>query len=175
MGSELKTLLDKATDLYGSVRNNYFEFGKVLLLISQIDKPAWDDFIAKIGLKTRRAYAYMEIYDAYKGSKIHKAKLAEIGWTKMHLMIPYKNHYPIDDLLTLASENNVPNLERVLRDQKSPQDLKVFTEYFTPKEYAEVERALKAEGMVKGPRGYTNRKEAFLKLIRKVNKAKVDA
>lgn len=173
--SELTSLLAKAEFLYGSILGDYFEFGKVLSSISEIDKAAWGDLIVKIGLKTRRAYACMEIYDAYKGDKIPKSKFAAIGWTKMHLIIPYKDQYALDELLDLASEHNVPNLKRVLRDQKPPQDLKIFTEYFTSKEYSEVERALKAEGMVMGPRGYSNRKEAFLRLIRKVNKAKDDA
>src|SRR3546814_4960055 len=72
-----------------------------------------------MGLGGRKAFYLIAIDRAFSELPVPKARLADIGWTKLHVLAPIVDHENYEDLLSKAEACSVRDLEAVVRGKMS--------------------------------------------------------
>src|SRR3546814_16959002 len=72
-----------------------------------------------MGLGGRKAFYLIAIDRAFSELPVPKARLADIGWTKLHVLAPIVDHEHYENLLSKVDDCSVRDLEDVERGKMS--------------------------------------------------------
>ncbi len=170
MALSTEELFEKALTLSGDVDDNFLELGKSLRQLQDRDSELFHKIVAKTNLGRRKAYYLVEVSRIFDPLPVPRSRLRKIGWTKLQLIGKHVKPDNMEDLLSLAEEVNAKELERRMRGEKPMGNAHCVLMYFSPKQYADLEEVLLANGGQRSGRGILNKEEALLKVIKKVKK-----
>ena len=124
--------------------------------------------MAKAGLGVRKAYYLIDVSRAFDPLKVDRARLKAVGWTKLATIAKKVTQETVEELVALAEQSNVKELERMARGDRSLGNSRCVMMYFSPKEYKELEEALVLHGArsSRGGRGLADKEKALLKIVR---------
>jgi len=168
----LNELYEKALQQSTHVEKTFLELGASLRRLYDRDRDLYHKVVEKSGLGPRKAYYLLDIsrkFDKLPG--VPKARLREIGWTKLMVIAKHLNPQNYDELLTMAEQNKVRDLEALLRGEKPKGDTaKCVLMYFTPEQYEVYAERLLKKGAYRSGRGILNKEEALIKILREHEK-----
>ena len=167
MTLSIEDLYDKVADMAGNVEDNFLELGKALRQLQDRDPDLFRKLVVNGTLGRRKAYYLVEVSRTFDSLPVPRARLRAIGWTKLQLIGKTINTANMEDLLTLAEENNAKELERHMKGEAPLGNAHCVLMYFSPKQFSEVESALLANGGTRTGRGILNKEKALLQVIRK--------
>jgi hypothetical protein len=161
-------LYTKALSQASHVDQTFLELGASLRRLYDRDKDLYHKVVEKSGLGSRKAYYLIEIsrkFDKLPG--IPKARLRALGWTKLQVISKNLTPQNADELLTLAEQNNVRDLEALLRGEKPKGDnAKCVLMYFTPEQYEVYADSVLKKGAYRSGRGILGKEEALIKILK---------
>lgn len=167
----LKTeeLFDKAMTLSKNVDDTFLELGRALRQLQDREPQLFQDIVAKSDLGRRKAYYLADVSRVFDPLQVRRARLKKVGWTKLAVIAKQVTQDNVDELLDLAEQNNVKELERITRGEKPLGNSHCVLMYFSPKQYEELEEALVHHGARKAERGrgLVEKEKALLRMIRK--------
>ena len=161
-------LYARAKDLAKDFDDNFLELGKTL---AQLTSDSFRKMYQSTNLGRRKAYYLVEIWDKFHGLPVPKAKLKEVGWTKLTLLAKHVTKENAAELLDVALGLSNKQLGAYLAGKKVEDNARCVLMYFSPKQYAVLEKTILANGGEKNGRGLTNKEEALIKALRKTAKA----
>jgi hypothetical protein len=167
MTNSTQDLFDKAVALSGDVDDNFLELGKALRQLQDRDPDLFHKIVAKSNLGRRKAYYVVEVSRIFDPLPVPRARLRNIGWTKLQLIAKHVKPDNMEDLLKLAEEVNAKELERRIKGEKPLGNAHCVLMYFSPKQYAELEAALLKNGATRSGRGIVDKEEALINALRK--------
>ena len=169
MASRTEDLFDKAMTLSKNVDDTFLELGRTLRQLQDREPQLFQEIVAKSDLGRRKAYYLADVSRVFDPLQVSRARLKKVGWTKLAMIAKRVTQDNIDDLLDLAEQNNVKELERITRGKRPLGNSHCVLMYFSPKQYEELEEALVHHGARKAERGrgLVEKEEALLKMIRK--------
>jgi hypothetical protein len=170
MPPSTEALYDKALELFAKVPDKFLDLGRALRQLQDRDPELFQKFVAKTGIGRRKAYYLVEISRTFEPLQVSRARLHDLGWTKVQLLGKHVTQDNVEELLKLAEDTSANELERVLSGKKSLGNARCVLMYFSPKQYDELEDALVGHGGVRRGRGVENKEEAMIKMVRRLRK-----
>jgi hypothetical protein len=169
MTVDTEDLVISVKDLSGNVDETFLELGRALRELHEREPQQFSDIVTKSGLGRRKAYYLVDISRAFDPLEVSRAKLKEVGWTKLAMIAKRVTQENFEKLLNLAERNNVKELDRLARGYKPLGDSHCVMMYFSPTQYEVLEQALVRHGAKKarGGRGLADKEDALLKIVRK--------
>ena len=79
-------LYDKALELFAKAPDKFLDLGRVLRQLLDHDPELFQKFVAKTGIGGRKAYYLVEISRTFEPLQVSRARLHDLGWTKVQLM-----------------------------------------------------------------------------------------
>jgi len=166
MALKTEDLFDKAMTLSKNVDDTFLELGRTLRQLLGRDPQLFQEIVAKSDIGRRKAYY---LVDVSRVLQVSRTRLKKVGWTKLMMIAKQVTQDNVDELLDLAEQNNVKELERMMRGEKPLGDSHCVLMYFSPEQYEELEEALLHYGARKAGhgRGLVEKEKALLNVIRK--------
>jgi hypothetical protein len=166
---KIEELFDKAMILSKDVDDTFLELGRTLRQLQDREPQMFQEIVAKSDLGRRKAYYLVDVSRVFDRLQVSRARLKKVGWTKLATIAKQATQDNIDELLDLAEQNNVKELERIVRGKKPLGNSHCVLMYFSPKQYAELEDALVHHGAHKAGRGrgLVEKEKALLRMMRK--------
>jgi hypothetical protein len=118
MPPSTEALYEKALELFARVPDNFFDLGRVLRQLQDRDPDLFQKFVAKTGIGRRKAYYLVEISRTFDPLQVSRARLHDLGWTKVQLLGKHVTKDNVEELLKLAENTSANELERVLSGKK---------------------------------------------------------
>ena len=182
MGSLLvnvgQEIMSKEDDLYQKVvalapeiQEKFLELGALLDRLLDADRELYNKAVDKAGLGIRKAYYLIAIAKAFRHLKISKPRLRAIGWTRLQVIARVVNESNAEDLVSLAEQHKVKDLEAIIKGEEPQPDSRVMILYFSPDDYERVEGVLVQNGASRHGRGLVGKEQALVKALKKVSKA----
>jgi hypothetical protein len=161
-------LYAKALSQASHVEQTFLELGASLKRLYDRDKDLYHKVVEKSGLGSRKAYYLLEISRKLaKFPGIPKARLRALGWTKLQAVAKKLTAQNADELLTLAEQNTVRDLESLIRGETPKGDnAKCVLMYFTPEQYDVYSEAVLKKGAYRSGRGILGKEEALIKILK---------
>jgi hypothetical protein len=169
-----EALYEKALELFAKVPDKFLDLGRALRQLLDHDPELFQKFVAKTGIGRRKAYYLVEISRTFEPLQVPRARLHDLGWTKVQLIGKHVTQDNVDELLKLAESSSANELERVLSGKKPLGNARCVLMYFSPKQYDELEDALLRHGGERSGRGVENKEEAMIKMVRRLRKFEQD-
>jgi hypothetical protein len=163
-------LYNKALELFAKVPDKFLDLGRVLRQLQGHDPDLFQKFVAKTGIGGRKAYYLVEISRTFEPLQVSRARLHDLGWTKVQLIGKHVTQDNVEELLKLAENTSANELERLLSGKKPLGNARCVLMYFSPKQYDELEDALVRHGGVRRGRGVEDKEEAMIKMVRRLRK-----
>jgi hypothetical protein len=151
------------------VEDNFLELGRTLRQLSDRDTDLFMQVINKSNIGRRKAYYLVEVSRTFDPLPVPRSRLKKIGWTKLQIIGKHVTPSNIEELLDLAEKTQSKELERQMRGEKPKDNAHCVLMYFSPKDFAELEKALVEHGATRihNRRGaMQGKEEALLHLIR---------
>jgi hypothetical protein len=163
----INDLYEKALHQSSHVEQTFLELGTSLRRLYDRDRDLYHKVVEKSGLGTRKAYYLLDISRKFeKLPGIPKARLRAVGWTKLQVISKHLTPQNGDELLTMAENNTVRDLEALLRGEKPKgANAKCVLMYFTPEQYEVYAERLLKKGAYRSGRGILNKEEALIKIL----------
>ncbi|OQM76238.1 hypothetical protein [Manganibacter manganicus] len=114
------------------------------------------------GISRRKAYALVRIARQFEELDIPEARLYAIGWTKLAVIGRYLTELNGEQLLKLAEQNTVHDLEALLRGEAPVEDARLVTLYLAPEQYEVLRTKLVAHGALPSGNGMIKVEEALM-------------
>ena len=129
---------------------------------------AGDRFLKAIGKArlSRRRVFYLQAISRVFGNprtEAKKARLKDIGWSKLALAASYADKRSPAELLNLAEEHSLRSLKATLSGKAKAKHCVILN--FTDRQYKAFENAVLANGGRRHGRGLTNKKEALFSVL----------
>jgi hypothetical protein len=159
-------LYAKALRLSSNVDDNFLELARSLRHLLDRDPELFRKVIEKTNLGSRKAYYLVNISKWFEGAPIGKARLRQLGWTKLQIIGPHINDGDAEELVGLAESNTTAQLRAVMKGEKPPANAHCMLMYFSPKDFTIVADALAKHGGVRSGRGILHKEEALLRFIK---------
>lgn len=170
MTASIDELYDKALHQASHVEQTFLELGASLRRLYDRDRDLYHKVVAKSGLGSRKAYYLLSIsrkFDKLPG--IPKSRLRALGWTKLQVISRNLTAKNADQLLELAEQNNVRDLEAHLRGEEPKGDsAKCVLMYFTPEQYEIYASRILQKGAYRSGRGIVNKEEALINILKEL-------
>jgi hypothetical protein len=170
MPPNTEALYDKALELFAKVPDNFLDLGRALRQLQDRDPELFQKFVAKTGIGRRKAYYLVEISRTFEPLQVSRARLHDLGWTKVQLIAREVNQDNVEEWLELAESLSTKQLERKMKGKAPIKNAACVLMYFGPKEYEELAEALAKYGAVPTERGIQNKEEALIRMVRAMNK-----
>ena len=140
-------LYETALKLSASVDANFLELGHALLQLFDRDPDLFYQLAANANLGLRKAYDLIEVSRTFEPLAIPRERLRKIGWPKLQFIAKHVAPNTLDALLQLAEDSTAKELERRMRGENSLGNARCVLMYFSPKDYADLDRATEKYGM----------------------------
>jgi hypothetical protein len=167
MTTESRACDSKLELIANLIGDNFLKLAKELLAL-QDAKP---DIFLKVadlaGLSRRKAYALARISRQFDDLGVPEARLYAVGWTKLQVIGRYLTEDNAEQLLLLAEQNTVYELESLLRGETPVEDARVMLLYLVPKDYEHLKAKLIEHGAVNSGKGLLKKEAALMALIDK--------
>ena len=175
MALRTEDLLERVTTLSKDVDDTFLDLGRTLRQLQNREPQLFSDVVAKAGLGVRKAYYLVDVSRAFDPLKVSPAKLKAVGWTKLATIAKRVTQENVEELLGLAEQYNVKELERMARGDHPLGNSRCVMMYFSPIEYEELEEALIRHGArtSRGGRGLADKEKALMTIVRKAMGKKV--
>ena len=170
MPPSTEALYEKALELFAKAPDKFFDLGRALRQLQDRDLELFQKFVAKTGIGRRKAYYLVEISRTFDPLQVPRARLHDLGWTKVQLLGKHVTKDNVEELLNLAEKTSANELERVQSGKKPLGNARCVLMYFSPKQYDELEDALLRHGGERSGRGVENKEEAMIKMVRRLRK-----
>lgn len=167
--ADVDELYSKAVSLSEAFDENFFELGRTLMALKDAHPEKYQQAVKKAGLGTRKAYYLVNIARAFNGLGVPKNRLHRVGWTKLQLICNHVTKVNVDEKLTMAEKHTVAEINEILRGEDPLANAKTVLLRFSPKEYAEFQKALLEHGGKRSGRGIVDKEKALLDLIQSVS------
>lgn len=167
MALKTEDLFDKAMTLSKNVDDAFLELGRTLRQLLDREPQQFQEIVAKSDLGRRKAYYLVDVSRVFDPLQVSRARLKRVGWTKLAMVAKQVRQDNVDELLDLAEQNNVKELDRIMRGEKPLGNSHCVLMYFSPKQYEELEEALVHHGARKAGRGLVEKEKALLRMMRK--------
>lgn len=171
--------MNKGPDLYHqvvgmatTVDENFIELGRTLRELQDTDPDKFRLAVTHSGLGQRKAYYLVTIDRVFSKIPVKKDRLKRIGWTKLSILARYIDKQNWPELLKHAESYTAKELEQVLRGEEPQTDRRAVLCYFSPKDYAQLEKVLLMFKGQKAGKGIVNKEEAIMGMVRWVLKQK---
>ena len=165
-----EALYDKALELFAKVPDKFLDLGRVLWQLQDRDPELFQKFVAKTGIGRRKAYYLVEISRTFEPLEVSRARVHDLGWTKVQLIGKHVTQDNVEELLKLAENSSANELERAMSGKKPLGNARCVLMYFSPKQYDELEDALVRHGGMRRGRGVEDKEEAMIKMVRRLRK-----
>ena len=166
--SKIDDLYDKVVELAPEVEEKFLELGALLGRLMDADRDLYKKAVEKGDLGTRKAYYLIAIAKAFKNLKISKPRLRTIGWTRLQVIARVVNESNAEDLVALAEQHKVKDLEAIIKGEEPQPDSRVVIMYFTPDQYDLLEGVLVQNGASRHGRGLVGKESALIKALKKL-------
>jgi hypothetical protein len=153
------------------VEEKFLEIGAALGRLQEADRDLFWKAVEKGEFGKRKAYYLITIAKAFKNIKVPKARLRAIGWTRLQVIARVLNESNADELILLAEQHKVKDLEAIIKGEEPNPDSRVIILYFTPDDYEVLEAILVQNGASRHGRGLVGKEAALMKALKKANKA----
>ena len=154
-------LYDQVISLSKDLDAQFLELGVLLRDLQETDSDAFRLTAQNSGIGLRKAYYLVNIHRAFGKLKVPAARLRAIGWTKLNVISSYVTKQNVKELLKLAEENTVRNLERRLKGDEPENNAHAVLMYFSPDDYEKLASKLVEHGAVRQGRGLQNKEQAL--------------
>jgi hypothetical protein len=154
-----------ALELAVNPDKNFMPLGRLLGKIKAEDPAAFRAWIKQAGMSRRKAYYLIKIAREFEDYPDQK-RLEIIGWTKLKLIATVMNEGNLEGLMHLAETETVRALSRTIRGLEDQGKTRSVMLYFTPGQYAVVEKALLAHGAGKVGKALLEKEKALLSLAK---------
>ena len=124
------------------------------------------DEIKKQKLSPRKAYYLVEVYEAFHEFPVPRARLLNVGWTKLQMMCGYVTPENYLQLLAEAEKHPVHRFREILEGNWPEEAKHCVLIYLFPEEYEIFCKVLKAHGAKPRPRGLHGKEEALINALR---------
>jgi len=130
--------------------------------------------VSKTDVGRRKAYYLVKVSKTFDPLPVPRSRLKKIGWTKLQLIGKHVEPSNLEEMLSLAENNNAKEIQRHLRGEKTlGGNAHCVLMYFTPKQYADFEEVMLKHGAQRstgsaGRTGLSNKEEAMLKVIKRL-------
>jgi len=114
----------------------------------------------------RKALYLVAIYRAFAPLGIPKERLVAIGWTKLSLLAPTVQKLNVEDLLRIAEESTVFELEELLQGRQPKAGTRVVLLRLPPRSYQVFEKAVLMYGAKTSGRGLVDKERALVKALK---------
>ena len=167
MAVNINELYEKALHQSTHVDQTFLELGTSLRRLYDRDRDLYHKVVDKSGLGSRKAYYLLDISRKFeKLPGIPKSRLRAVGWTKLQVISKQLTAQNADELLTMAENNPVRDLEALMRGEKPKgENAKCVLMYFTPEQYEVYAESLLKKGAYRSGRGILNKEEALIKIL----------
>jgi hypothetical protein len=167
VAANLSELYDKALHQSTRVEQTFLELGASLRRLYDRDREQYHKVIERSGIGLRKAYYLVSISHKFAKIPVPRARLREIGWTKLQVIAKHLTPQNYGELLTLAEQNKVRDLEALLRGETPKGDnTHCVLMYFTPKQYEIFKERVLKGGAYRSGRGLLNKEGALIKILR---------
>jgi hypothetical protein len=168
MALSTDALYEKSLDLAKDVDDNFLDLARSLRQLLDRDPDLFRRVMDRTGLGSRKAYYLVNIDKWFGGLPVGKARLKNIGWTKLQIIGPQVTPHNLDEMLELAENNTAAQLKSLMKGETPLNNAHCVLMYFSPKQYDELETVLLANGGTKQGRGILGKEEALLKALKKL-------
>jgi hypothetical protein len=166
MTESTDTLYERALELFANVPDDFLELGRALTQLHDRDAGLFRQLATKSNIGRRKAYHLVEVSQTFEPLAIPRDQLRKIGWPKLQLIAKHVTADTSDALLQLAEDNTAKDLERHTRGKKPPGNAHCVLMYFSPKPYAELEKARLKNGGERAGGGVIGEEEALINTLR---------
>jgi hypothetical protein len=154
-----------------SIEENFLDLGKAMRQLLERDAELFKKIVDISRLGSRKAYYLVNISQWFEGMPIPRKRLLAVGWTKLMVIGRHVTKDNVAELVTLAENNNVKQLEALMRGEAPKDNASCFLAYFDPKDYKVLEETMiQYGGGRRSGRGIENKEEALMKIIRRFKK-----
>lgn len=166
MAAKIEDIYAKALVLSIDVEDNFFDLARMLRELLNRDPDLFKQVIDKSNLGVRKGYYLVSIAKHFGSLKFNRARLRRVGWTKLMLLGPQVTQDNVDELLTLAEQNNAAQLKLLMKGEQPRKNARVVNMYFTESEYAALEAVLIKNGARRIGRGVVDKEAALLRALK---------
>ncbi len=160
-------LYQTVLDLSDAFDRNFIELGQRLRQLKLMDGKRFTDLVQSSNLGARKAYYLVAMDETFSKFRVPKQVLAEVGWTKLMIIEPVASKTNIKDLLAFAKDHTVAELKQFVRGAIAPEKrLKSILLSLSEEDYDTLMEGLVKYGAEKAGRGYVNKEEALIKLVK---------
>lgn len=161
----VQELYDSAISLATAFDQNFVDLAATLRQLLDLDPDRYRDFVKASGVGTRKAYYLVSIDRTFGKLKVPKAKLTELGWTKLIALQAHVTKSNHKELLAFAKEHTVAELKQHLKGGDVEENAHSVLMYFSPADYDRLVATLMKHGAVKSGRGLLDKEKALMKLV----------
>ena len=165
-------LYSRAKELSKDFDDSFLDLGKALSQLKKQSRDMFRKLYQSTNLGRRKAYYLVEVYEAFRGIPVSRAKLKEVGWSKLQLIGKHVTKDNAQELLDLAKEMSLKQLDGYLRGEKLDDNARCVLMYLSPKQYEVLEEVLLAHGGTKSGRGIVDKEDALITALKKLTKGK---
>jgi len=158
-------LYNKVVSLSSEFNTQFLEIGRMLRVLNETNVDEFRRAAKNAGIGLRKAYYLINVIKAFEGYNIPDAILTRVGWTKLTVLQSHVNKHNVRELLAVAEEFTVKNLEAYLRGEDPNPDKHSVLMYLTRDQYELLADALIAHGARRSGRGLVDKEEALMRLL----------
>lgn len=168
MAISIDDLFDKATDLAKDFDDNFLDLAKALRQLLDRDSEKFRDLWMKTNIGRRKAYYLVEVSRMFDPMGLSKPRLKKIGWTKLQIIGKHVTKDNVGEMLELAEQHTSKELEGLMRGEKPVNAAHCVLMYFSPKDYALLERTLLKHGGARSGRGINDKEHALIRALKRL-------
>jgi hypothetical protein len=164
IGMKAQDKFNRILFLSAKVNENFPELGMELAELQDMDPAKFKQAILSSDLGYRKALYLVQIANVFGLLAVDRERLIEVGWTKLQMIASYVDSDNVDQFLTLARNNTVHRLRRLLANKPIDGETRCVVLYFSPGQYKLFLQSLQAQGY--NPKiSDLSREEALIKLL----------
>lgn len=168
-------LYSRAKELSKDFDDSFLDLGKALSQLKKQSRDMFRKLYQSTNLGRRKAYYLVEVYEAFRGLPVSRAKLKQVGWTKLQQLGSYVDKDNVVEMLDMAIEMSSKQLAAHLKGEKFADNARCVLMYFSPKQYEVLEQTVLAHGGMKKGRGLENKEDALITALKKLAKSPASA
>jgi hypothetical protein len=153
----------KAEMTAGPLGDNFIRIARHFRIIQEHTPERFAEVAKLVGISRRRAYYYAKVARVFDG--VDENRLCFIGWTKLKVIADHINNSNKDQLLDLAEDCTVRELEILMRNGMPIDGTRAVLLYLEPHDYELFEKAVLSFGGKKVGRGLIDKEEALIKAL----------
>lgn len=163
---ELEELFTRCVELSKDVSANFICLARSLCQLQFESRDHFAEFLQLDVIDRRTAY-YLITLDLLIWQVGDEARLKEIGWSKLSILVRFAKSTNYKELLHYAETHTARDLALVLAGKPVIPNARCMLLYMSPEDYAFVENVLFAFGATKRGKGLVGKEDALLAALKR--------